>query len=204
MSQIFIITIVGAESSGKTTLAMKLAEHFRCPWVPEYSREFLASLPRPYTADDLSHIARHEQERIAKAVNQLGDLPIVSPEMKGADLNDEIVKEIMQTFFGELAEFQDASSFSGEEHNIKILIIDGGMLTIRMWARIKYGIDIPLVEDVLQNDMTDLYILCKPRREWEPDPLREAPGVLDRSWIYNQYLKELYREEKPFIVFPPM
>lgn len=34
------IVLVGPESTGKTTLAKKLAEHFRTVWVPEYGRFF--------------------------------------------------------------------------------------------------------------------------------------------------------------------
>ncbi len=32
------VLIVGAESTGKTTLAMALAEHYRTTWVPEFGR----------------------------------------------------------------------------------------------------------------------------------------------------------------------
>jgi HTH-type transcriptional regulator, transcriptional repressor of NAD biosynthesis genes len=34
------VAIVGAESTGKTTLAKDLAAHYRTPWVPEYGRIF--------------------------------------------------------------------------------------------------------------------------------------------------------------------
>ena len=36
------ICIVGAESTGKTTLCEKLAEHYQTSWVPEYGREYCA------------------------------------------------------------------------------------------------------------------------------------------------------------------
>jgi HTH-type transcriptional repressor of NAD biosynthesis genes len=35
------IVLYGPESTGKTTLAKKLAEHFNTTWVPEYSRDYL-------------------------------------------------------------------------------------------------------------------------------------------------------------------
>ena len=35
-----LVAILGAESSGKTTLAQALARHFDSPWVPEYLRTF--------------------------------------------------------------------------------------------------------------------------------------------------------------------
>jgi NadR type nicotinamide-nucleotide adenylyltransferase len=39
------IAIVGAESTGKTTLAAKLAERFGTVWVPEYGREYCELKP---------------------------------------------------------------------------------------------------------------------------------------------------------------
>ena len=33
--------VLGAESTGKTTLCRDLAAHFGCPWVPEYMRTYL-------------------------------------------------------------------------------------------------------------------------------------------------------------------
>ncbi len=35
------VAILGAESTGKTTLCSVLAAHFGCPWVPEYMRTYL-------------------------------------------------------------------------------------------------------------------------------------------------------------------
>ncbi|MEM7379583.1 MAG: ATP-binding protein [Bacteroidota bacterium] len=35
------VVIYGPESTGKTTLAKQLAEHYNTPWVPEYAREYL-------------------------------------------------------------------------------------------------------------------------------------------------------------------
>ena len=51
------IAITGPESSGKTTLAEQLALRTNGTWIPEYAREFLEQLNRPYTQDDLDTIA---------------------------------------------------------------------------------------------------------------------------------------------------
>lgn len=52
------IALIGPESSGKTTLAEKLAMHFETRWVPEYAREFIGNLGRAYTLADIEHCAR--------------------------------------------------------------------------------------------------------------------------------------------------
>ncbi|MFI6099768.1 AAA family ATPase [Lentzea sp. NPDC051213] len=33
------VVLIGAESTGTTTLSKQLAEHFKAPWIPEYGRE---------------------------------------------------------------------------------------------------------------------------------------------------------------------
>jgi len=51
------IAILGPESTGKTYLAKALAEEYKMPWVPEYSRNYLTNLGRPYVQSDLLEIA---------------------------------------------------------------------------------------------------------------------------------------------------
>jgi NadR type nicotinamide-nucleotide adenylyltransferase len=57
------IAITGPECSGKTTLAEALAAHFGTLWVPEYARECLAALGRPYRFEDIGAIARGQLQR---------------------------------------------------------------------------------------------------------------------------------------------
>lgn len=52
------IAITGPESTGKSTLAAQLAAHFQAPWVPEYARQYVAELDRPYHAQDLDQILK--------------------------------------------------------------------------------------------------------------------------------------------------
>lgn len=51
------IAITGPESSGKTTLATALAQHFSVPLHLEYARIYLNNLDRPYIQSDLDAIA---------------------------------------------------------------------------------------------------------------------------------------------------
>ncbi|MDL5047630.1 ATP-binding protein [Oscillatoria amoena NRMC-F 0135] len=52
------IAIVGPECTGKTDLAMALARHYQTVWVPEYARNYINRLERPYTEADLLTIAQ--------------------------------------------------------------------------------------------------------------------------------------------------
>lgn len=64
------IVIVGAESTGTTTLAMDLAEVLNTVWVPEYGREYSALKQArgelDWTSEEFSKIAR-EQTRLEDA-----------------------------------------------------------------------------------------------------------------------------------------
>lgn len=57
------IVITGPESTGKTSLAEGLAEHYKSIVIPEYARIYLDSNSLSYTYDDLLIIAK-EQVRL--------------------------------------------------------------------------------------------------------------------------------------------
>lgn len=65
------IAVTGPESSGKSDLCQELARHYQTVWVPEYARQYLESLERRYTYEDLEYIARQqtalEQEMLPEA-----------------------------------------------------------------------------------------------------------------------------------------
>lgn len=69
------IVIIGPESTGKSTLSRELAAYFEEPWVPEYAREYLDRLGRPYGYSDLLAIAEgqinKEDEMAAMASDKL-------------------------------------------------------------------------------------------------------------------------------------
>ncbi len=66
------VVLIGAESTGKTTLAQQLANHYQTQWAPEYGREHwehkVAGLsmndPLPgWTSEEFVHIAEEQQRR---------------------------------------------------------------------------------------------------------------------------------------------
>ncbi|HEY0063079.1 MAG TPA: ATP-binding protein [Telluria sp.] len=63
MNQPLRIAILGAESSGKSTLAAALATHYDTVWVPEYLREFVETRGRVPEESDQYPIARTQMER---------------------------------------------------------------------------------------------------------------------------------------------
>lgn len=51
------IVLTGGESTGKTTLARAIAEHYGYPWVGEFAREYAIRVERPLTVADVEPIA---------------------------------------------------------------------------------------------------------------------------------------------------
>jgi NadR type nicotinamide-nucleotide adenylyltransferase len=56
------ISITGPESTGKSWLAEHLALHYQTKWVPEYAREYLEKIKRPYSYNDILMIAQNQFE----------------------------------------------------------------------------------------------------------------------------------------------
>ena len=63
MSGVLRVALLGAESSGKSTLAAALATHFDTVWVPEYLREFVDVKGRVPVEEEQAGIARMQLER---------------------------------------------------------------------------------------------------------------------------------------------
>ena len=56
------IAVTGPESTGKSSIVKQLSKHYGGSIVPEYAREHLSRLKRPYTALDVETIARKQIE----------------------------------------------------------------------------------------------------------------------------------------------
>ena len=52
--------VSGPESTGKTLISSFLASQLVCPWIPEYARDYIGKLDRPYNYSDLVHIAENQ------------------------------------------------------------------------------------------------------------------------------------------------
>ena len=73
MIQPRFVCVIGAESTGKTTLAQSLAQHFGGPWVPEYLREFCDARGRTPRRDEQSLILETQRVNELAAGANAGD-----------------------------------------------------------------------------------------------------------------------------------
>jgi NadR type nicotinamide-nucleotide adenylyltransferase len=68
------VCLVGAESTGKTTLAQSLAEHFETAWVPEFARAYLEPKNWVCEWDDMILIAEGQgrlEDEMAERANRV-------------------------------------------------------------------------------------------------------------------------------------
>ena len=61
------VSLTGPESTGKSTLAARLAAHYGTAFAPEYAREYLAASGPHYIPEDLEEIARGQLAAAAEA-----------------------------------------------------------------------------------------------------------------------------------------
>lgn len=67
--------------------------------------------------------------------------------------------------------------------NNHIIFCDTDLLTLKIWAQDKYEKEIPFVEERYQKEKADLYLLCYPDLEWQPDPQREDENRLKEIYL---------------------
>lgn len=70
MADIIRIALIGPESTGKSSIARRLATHFGAALVEEHARDYLTKINRPYTVNDVLLIYRQqlaiEEQSVAK------------------------------------------------------------------------------------------------------------------------------------------
>jgi len=146
------VVITGPECTGKSTLAYQLAKHFHTTCILEYARDYIALLNRPYTYEDVVHIAR-VQIKHAREINQ----------------------------------------------DNKIVFIDTYLIITKVWFEVVYG-HYPLwIDEELEQQTIDLYLLCDTNIPWIADSVRENGGEM-REILYLRYKHELEKLGCKYVV----
>ncbi len=93
--------MIGPESTGKTTLSKLLSKQFNEPWVPEFARDYLTKINRPYIKEDLVEIAKGQIESEEKIQMRLDK---AAYEISFSDQFNAVVKnEVLDTACKETA-----------------------------------------------------------------------------------------------------
>ncbi len=79
-----------------------------------------------------------------------------------------------------------------------MLFCDTDLITIKIWAKHKYGSVHPWILEQIQNRPYDHYFLCGTDVPWQYDPQREHPS--QREDLFKIYADELQALGKPFSI----
>jgi nicotinamide riboside kinase len=166
------IVVIGPESTGKSTLCEGLAAYFRCPWVPEYAREWLTRHGMGYTYEDLLVIAKGQVEGEEEAASQI-------PVRAKRDGKEEA---------------------GGREGAMpKLLFIDTDMYVMKVWSEFVFGRCELWILDQIARRKYDGYLLCRTDLPWAPDPLREYPDPGRREKLFHIYRDCLINQSVPWV-----
>ena len=103
----FKVAITGPESTGKSTLAEKLAHHYKTDFVPEYSRTYLENFEGRYTEDDVVEIAKGQHNLILEEEKKSSKILIADTEIVVCKIWVEYVFKHSNTIIDEILKQQD-------------------------------------------------------------------------------------------------
>lgn len=81
MAPLTRICLIGPESTGKSHLAQKLAEHFNAPWIAEHARDHATARNNQLTYDDVEPIAKGQIAFIDNRQPPTGNLLILDTDL---------------------------------------------------------------------------------------------------------------------------
>ncbi|MEO6187929.1 MAG: ATP-binding protein [Ginsengibacter sp.] len=179
MEEIRKIVIIGPESTGKSTLCSKLADHYHTSWVEEYAREYLLKYGTNYTYENLLTIAKDQIDLEEKAITSLS---------------------------GKLREHMDIESLTQNDRLIqkraagKYLFIDTDMNVMKVWCEFVFNNCYTWVLNRIAKRKYDSYLLCDVDLEWVPDSLREYPDQHIRQKLFHYYKDILENQSVPWTI----
>ena len=85
-----------------------------------------------------------------------------------------------------------------KESSNDIVIFDTELIITKVWFLHKFGHCPEFLEEALHAYPMDVYLLCYPDMEWEPDPVRENPSI--REYLFDWYEREIQSLGIPYYI----
>src|SRR6185312_339760 len=165
------IVVIGPESTGKSTLCEKLAEHYNTLWVPEYAREYLEKNGTEYSYDDLLIIAKGQIK-----------------------LEEDISYQLSITSREQSTKLAADTSPLIPHH----LFIDTDMYVMKVWAEFVFNKSHNWILNQIASRKYDLYLLCDVDLPWVEDVLREYPDDKIRKKLFLFYKELMVNQSTPW------
>ncbi|MGM9810117.1 MAG: AAA family ATPase [Paludibacteraceae bacterium] len=188
----FKVGIIGPESTGKSSLGQYLAKRYGATYVPEYARDYVASLHRPYTYEDVCHIARKQIEQI-RAVGSGRTAKRSNSEVVG-QRSGRTVKRSDNEVVGQ------RSGRTTKWSNSNVIFFDTELIVTRVWFDYVYGAAPDWLLSAMQQYKMDTYLLTYPDIPWIPDPTRENGSDEMRLQLFHRYDQEIQALDVPYYI----
>ena len=85
-----------------------------------------------------------------------------------------------------------------EGYRSNVVFFDTELIITKVWFLHKFGKCPEFVEKALHDYPMDVYLLCYPDMEWEPDPVRENPDI--REYLFDWYEREIQALGIPYYI----
>lgn len=79
-----------------------------------------------------------------------------------------------------------------------LAFFDTELIITKVWMLHKYDECPIFVEEALRKYPMDVYLLCYPDLEWQPDPVRENPTI--REYLFDWYEREVQALGVPYYI----
>jgi NadR type nicotinamide-nucleotide adenylyltransferase len=95
-------------------------------------------------------------------------------------------------------QIQEELFYENSVSNNKFVFFDTDLILTKVWFSYCFNVIPDFLTDRIKSGFFDLYLLCAPDLEWEPDPVREHGG--DRDYFFDWYRAEIEQTGKPYVV----
>lgn len=165
------VIVVGAESTGTTTLSLALADYWRRQGPPHHETRWIGEYGRAFTVEKLAQ---------TRAMAQLERKP--TPGMK------ELVWTTDE--FVHIAKVQTAMEDEAARLGGPLLICDTDALATEIWHERYLGSEAPAVFDIADSRLPALYIVTDHEGvPFEQDGVRDGEHI--RAWMTGRFMEVL-------------
>ncbi len=184
------VVLIGAESTGKTTLAQRLARHYDTTWVPEVGREYWEAKIRetlPYGRFPRWAV---EAAEAANAEAESGDAD--AREADGTSLGasgDAPTAELSSAEFRFIAAEQQRRENAAARAANRVLVCDTNAFATGTWHERYRGSRDAGVDAIGARDRAHLYLLAEPDFPFVQDGWRDGEHV--REWMHARFVQQL-------------
>ncbi|HEX6042108.1 AAA family ATPase [Longimicrobium sp.] len=177
------VVLIGAESTGKTTLARALARHYETVWVPEFGREYWegkvtqglpAGQPPTWPAGDGVESAAAPSAESTEAPS-VEDVETRAVEASTGAPTAELASDEFRVIAAEQQRREDAAARVAN----RVLICDTNAFVTGTWHERYRGHRDAAVDAIGARDRVHLYLLTEPDFPFVQDGWRDGEHVRD-------------------------